>query len=180
MRNKLVHVAIVTLGMAMADIPPLWAAALMPAMAQTATDVLPVAKKRKKVASSGPVLLGRVEDIDRRERGAKNRRGGKVVGRVPTKGHTQGDDAFGRFMQGFAMGTVQTLAGVGGASGGCGIDVTTPNPTGCGTRMGGNGGNGGLRPPYYCLINGRKFISNTFRAGCWMVSQENTVIPMGR
>jgi len=113
-------------------------------------DVVPVAKKRKKVASRGPVLLGRVEDIDRRERGVKNRRGGKLVGRVPARGRTQGNNGMDQFMQGMALGAVQALTGVGGG-GGCGIDVTTPNPTGCGTRMGGGRGNNGLRPPYYLL-----------------------------
>lgn len=136
------------------------------------SDVTPVAKKRKKVTSRGPVLLGRVADIDRRERNTKNRRGGKLVGRVPARGRTQGTNGMDQFMQGMALGAVQALTGVGGG-GGCGIDVTTPNPTGCGTRMGGGGGNNGLRPPYYCLVNGRKIVTNTFRAGCWMVSMDN-------
>lgn len=148
------------------------AAPVVPAPVTGGSDVVPVAKKRKKVASRDPVLLGRVEDIDRRERNAKNRRGGKLMGRAPAKRRTQGNSAMDQFMQGMALGAVQALTGVG--SGGCGIDVTTPNPTGCGTRMGGGGGNNGLRPPYYCLVNGRKIVTNTFRSGCWMVSQDNS------
>lgn len=148
------------------------AAPFTPAPVAGESDVVPVAKKRKKVASRGPVLLGRVADIDRRERNAKNRRGGKLVGRVPARGRTQRNNGMDQFMQGMALGAVQALTGVGGG-GGCGIDVTTSNPTGCGTRMGRGGGNNGLRPPYYCLVNGRKIVTNTFRSGCWMVSMDN-------
>ena len=179
MSNALAMLA-VTCGLLFTSTGAATAAPLMPALAEAGTDVVPVAKKRKKVASRGPVLLGRVTDIDRRERMAKNQRGGKLVGRVPTKDRTQQNDALNRFMQGFAAGTVQALTGVGGAGGGCGIDVTTPNPTGCGTRMGGNGGSNGLRPPYQCIVNGRTITTNTFRAGCWMVRQNNTTIHMGR
>lgn len=179
MHNKIVKVAALALGIAFTGTVSAWSSPVMSFVAAGGNDAIPIAKK-KKTANRGPVLLGRVEDIDRRERKAVNRRGGKLVGRVPTKGRTQQNDGFNRFMQGFALGTVQALAGAGGASGGCGIDVTTPNPTGCGTHMGNGGGNNGLRPPYQCPVNGRIITTNTFRAGCWMVRQNNTTIHMGR
>ena len=69
-------------------------------------------------------------------------------------------------------------AGGSGRSGGCGIDVTTRNPRSCGTRRTSGGGSNGLRPPYYCIYEGEKIVTNTYSAGCWMVEQDNTTIPM--
>ena len=83
-------------------------------------------------------------------------------------------EEFNRFMLGLAGAALGMGGGLGGgSSGGCGIDVSTPNPTSCGTRYSGSGGSNGLRPPYQCMVNGRVITTNTFRAGCWMVRQNN-------
>lgn len=182
MHTKLTAMAL-ALGLIVADIPAAFALPVIPAFTAESGFVL-VAKKKRKIAHGGRVLLGRVEDIDRRERTAKNRhaqRGGKLVGRVPARGRTGDSEAFNGFMLGLAGAALGATTGyTGGSAGGCGIDVTTANPKSCGTRRANNGGSNGLRPPYYCIYEGRKIVSNTFHSSCWMVSQDNTTIPLGR
>lgn len=183
MHTAILKAAALAVCLVITDIPIASALPVTPFVAADSGFVL-VAKKKRKVAHGGRILLGRVEDIDRRERKAKNRhtpRGGKLVGRVPARGRSRDSEAFNGFMLGLAGAALGAATGyTGGSSGGCGIDVTTANPKSCGTRRASNGGSNGLRPPYYCMYEGRKIVSNTFHSGCWMVSQDNTTIPMGR
>lgn len=176
MTIRFLKMTVILFGMVLADLPMAYATPLMPPMSAGERDVLPVAKQKKKTANRGGVLLGRVEDIDRREgRKAHAKRGGKLVGRAPTKHRTPRNDALDQFMGGL----VGSMLGVGGASStGCAVDYTTPNPTSCRTYRGRTGGNNGLRPPYQCVVNGRTITTNRFRAGCWMVRQNNLAIPM--
>lgn len=169
-------------GLMTADPSAAWAAPVLPPSGVSTSDIVHVAKKKRKTVWHNTrrgqgQLLGRVEDIDRRGKTASSQRRGKPLGRVPSRNRTADAEAFNAFMLGMAGVALGAAGGLGG-SGGCGIDVTTANPTGCGGRMGNRGGSNGLRPPYQCVVNGRTVTTNTFQAGCWMVRQNNTVIPM--
>lgn len=184
MSNFLKNAIVLVVSLTLAPVP----AGAIPQHAAIADDgdiVLVTKKKTKrktvwhKTRHGEGQLLGRVEDIDRRAYGGKPRHGGKLVGRVPARDRARNSEAFNQFMLQLAIGAVGAGAGMGaGGMRGCGLDVSTPNPTDCGTRRSRGGGNNGLRPPYQCVVNGRAVITDTFRAGCWMVRQNNTVIPM--
>lgn len=178
MSNLLKNAIVLFVSLTLAPVPA-GAIPQHPAIADGGDIVLVAKKKSKRKAvwhktrHGEGQLLGRVVDIDRRARGRK------LIGRVPARDRARNSEVFNQFMLQLAIGTVGAGAGMGaGGTRGCGLDVSTPNPTDCGTRRSRGGGDNGLRPPYQCIVNGRAVITNTFRAGCWMVRQNNTVIPM--